>query len=249
VSDRSHCVVDVDQPASWPVELADLVSEMVERVKEEGDLIEVACSDLPLGEYETDVTASLDGHLLRAYHATRLLPHEAEAIKKGDGLRVLSNGLVAHRLDEAQENGYITYEERDQLLAAATLGKGRADKICFFLPLRQASERAYGFHTLLATWGGEGIYWAHAGEDTDLRGRLRALGSPAIVVAQLDLTVAPMELTVYPGLAHVFTGITLGLPDVGASISYFAPVPANFIEDLIQPGHVLYPSHEDIPQF
>ena len=246
VNGHSRCV-DVDDPDTWPEDLANLVRAIAaDAQSENSDVAEVACSDLGVSGFEQDVRRMLDGKLLRAYHATRLLPHEVAAIAS-DGLRILNDDLVLRRLDAAYRAGCLTEAERRQLMNGRTTASGRRDKVCLFLSRRSITYQAHGLYTLMSTWGGEGIYWAHLDHDNALGAKLRTLGVPTIVVTQLDLAT-PSNIHVFPGLAHAFTGTALDLPDVGGSIHYFSPVPATNIETIIQPGDPDYPLHEDIPQ-
>jgi hypothetical protein len=128
-----------------------------------------------------------------------------------------------------------------------TLADNRVNQVCLFLSATSITRDAHGLYRLLATWGGEGIYWRHAGIGNTLGDRLRSLGLPTIVVAQLDLTV-PTKPLVFPGIANAFVGTALRLTDIGSDIFYFAPVSPAGIERLIQPGDRDYPQHSDIPQ-
>lgn len=233
MTDNLGHVVDVDDPTTWPDELSAQVHELADQIRiTTNDLPELPCCDLALWEHEEDIRRLLDGCLLRAYHATRLLPHEAAAVRT-QGLRALGPELVTDRLAAAHQLGYITDVEHDALLAGKTLTRNRVDQVCLFLSATTIIRDADGLDRLLNTWGGEGIYWRYADSDSHLREKLRSLGHPTIVVAQLDLTVPP-RLLVFPGLANAFVGAVLGLADVGGDILYSAPVSATYIERLIQ---------------
>ena len=246
--DHSELIVDVDNPATWPDQLAELVDTMTDHVREvEGESPDLACSDLDVASFEGEIEDVLDGQLLRAYHATRLLPHEVEAIRS-TGLQILNDDLVCQRLTDAYLQGFLTEAERDQLVAGRTVTQGRRDKVCLFLSQNELVNSPHGFARLLETWGGEGIYWAHADKGDALRPKLLSLGTPSIVVALLDLAAPRQKTLIFPGLAHAFTSARLGLPDVGGSISYFAPITADKVEDIFQPGHIDYPSSAGIPQ-
>lgn len=226
-------VVDVDDPNTWPKELVAQVNELADEVRmTKTDLSDLPCGDLPLSGHEEHIRQLLNGYLLRAYHATRLLPHEADDVRI-HGLRVLSSELVNGRLATAYQLGYITDVERDKLLASKTLTSNRLDQVCFFLSGVTVTSDADGLHLLLSTWGGEAIYWQHAHSDNPLREKLRSLGSPTIVVARLDVTL-PRTLLAFPGFANVFAAKILGLADVGGDIFYSASIPATHIERLIQ---------------
>ncbi|WP_235192811.1 hypothetical protein [Streptomyces viridochromogenes] len=79
----SRPVVDVDSPTTWPGPLADLIY----KTADEAELDEPALYvDLELENRESQILDLLRGHLLRAQHCTRLLDHEADALR-AHGLR------------------------------------------------------------------------------------------------------------------------------------------------------------------
>lgn len=247
MTDPPDQVIDVDDPGTWPERLTERVHGLADQVRATTSKpSELPCSDLPVWEYEEEICRLLDGHLLRAYHATRLLPHEADAIL-AEGLRTLGSELVEDRLATAHRLGYLTDAEHDMLLEGRTLANNRVNQVCLFLSAISITRDVHGLHRLLATWGGEGIYWGHADIGNTLGNRLRSLGLPTIVVTQLDLTV-PTKVLVFPGIANAFVGAALRLTNVDGDIFYFAPVPPSGIERLIQPGDPDYPQHPDLPQ-
>lgn len=239
-------VVDVDNPDTWPDRLEDWVHSRADQVRDIVDDPEFPCSDLPLLEHEDSTRRLLDGYLLRAYHATRLLPHEADAIRT-QGLRILDERLVTDRLDAAHHHGHLTDAERRALLAGKTLSDNRVSKVLLFLSAASFTHDAHGLNPLLTNWGGEGIYWQHIHRDNPLRTKLRSFGTPTIVVATLNLTTADKVL-IFPGVIHALVGTALGLSSIGGSIHYYAPVPPAHIERLIQPGDPNYPQHPGLPQ-
>ena len=238
-------VVDVDDPHTWPDNLADRVHGLLDLVRDTVDGPEFPCADLPLAEHEDSTSRLLDGCLLRAYHATRLLPHEADAIRS-QGLRILDERLVTDRLDAAHRHGHLTDIEHRALLEGRTLSGNRVNKVLLFLSAASFTHDARGLRPLLTNWGGEGIYWQHIHHDNPLRTKLRSFGTPTIVVATLDLTAADKVL-VFPGVTHALVGTALGLSTIGGSVHYYAPIPPAHIERLIQPGDPDYP-HTALPQ-
>jgi len=114
-------VVDVDDPTTWPQPLAAFVQQRVEESElEELDLY----VDLPLHELEAEARRMLAGCLVRARHCTRLLDHEAEAIRS-QGLRPLDLALVRERLDQVFERGLLTEEQHALLVRENSLTGGR----------------------------------------------------------------------------------------------------------------------------
>lgn len=248
MSDPLRPIVDIDDQSTWPDELAILINELADRTRAaNGDLAQLGCSDLELWEHEQEVRALLESCLLRAYHATRLLAYEAEAITT-DGMRPLDRALLHTRLSQAHARGHLSRDEHDVLAAEACIDKSRTGRICLFLSRAPLLHRPHGFHRLLSTWGGESLYWSHADNDNALRTRLRSLGQPTIIVTDLDLSVAADKHTIWPGSAPAFVGSALGLHDVGANINYFAPITPDHIAGFIRPGDPGYPTHSGLPQ-
>jgi hypothetical protein len=81
-------VIDVDEPESWPAPLLELVEGWREAMP---DCEYVEDLMFP-AETEAQLLLQLEGHRLRAYHCTRLLPHESEQIRI-DGLRPFTTRL------------------------------------------------------------------------------------------------------------------------------------------------------------
>lgn len=78
--------VDVDDPTTWPAEVYECVSAWAERCR--GTTKYTTDLALPL-ELAGPFRNLLTGYLHRAYHYTRLLPHE-RAMVLNAGLRPLS---------------------------------------------------------------------------------------------------------------------------------------------------------------
>lgn len=84
-------------------------------------------TDLDLSiENEDPFRELFRGSVLRAYHATRLLPHEVEGIRS-HGLRLASEELVTSRLSQAFEVGLIDETLRGALFAGSVFAKRDAD--------------------------------------------------------------------------------------------------------------------------
>ena len=78
--------IDIDDPMSWHIGIYKALSRWAEECSRKTKYT----NDLPLPlELEAPFRQELAGHFLRAYHYTRLLPHE-RALVLSQGLRILS---------------------------------------------------------------------------------------------------------------------------------------------------------------
>jgi hypothetical protein len=240
-------VVDVDDSTTWPDQLTHRVHELAEQQRDLiDDPTEFACSDLDLLERDAEVRQLLDGYLLRGYHASRLLAHEADTIR-AHGLRLFDTELGTDRLDAAVKHGYLTTDEHATLVQGVVLTDNHVGQVCLFLSKTTLTEDAGGLNLLLSTWGGEAIYWPHIHTENPMNAKLRSIGIPSIVVALLDLSTSPTT-TAFPGIANAFVGASLGLSRLAVDVFYRAPIPLAHIERIIHPGDVDYPQHQDLPQ-
>lgn len=150
--------VDVEKPGTWPRALLARAQELPEEL---GGTAEIAGEPRTSDSEEDAFRSLLSGHMVRAYHATRLLDYEVEIIL-ADGLRPLSEELVRDRIQKAFAHSQITAKERDQLNAGHVFTDGRKrnreGKVALFLPERALREEVSRLRPLLRTWGGEGIY-------------------------------------------------------------------------------------------
>jgi hypothetical protein len=223
--------VDVDDPTTWPTRVLTVAKEWAEDCKNTTEYT----SDLPLPvELEAPFRELLTGELLRAYHYTRLLPHE-RAMVLNTGLRALSAELLFDRIEGACSAGAISATE------AAEFHKGhvfatneqlhREDQVCCVLSKRVFERDPHACRPLLTTWGGEGMYMSSGARS--FQDRLTTLGSPAVVAALLELGGAGSPHRVFPALHKVFVASVLGLEDVGADVFYRTPVPPENIECIL----------------
>jgi len=238
--------IDVDDRTTWPSQVVDNVDKWVEQYK--GTTEYTSDLALPL-EAEDEFRELLSGRLLRAYHCTRLLPHEVRMIENA-GLRPLSADLLHDRINSAHEAGAIGPDDARELRAAHVFVTGRQryreNQVCLILSKSMFLHNRHGCDPLLQTWGGEGIYMSYKAER--LLDRLKGLGKPTVVVALLDLGGRGSPHYVFPALHKVFVGAALRLSDVGADVFYKAPVPPEHIERILQPGEPNYESLGDLPR-
>ncbi len=247
--------VDVDDPSTWPAPVREWVTERADAHRGTTEYT----SDLKIYE-DQDLLGLLQGHLLRAYHCTRLLDHERTMILD-QGLRPLNAELVTERIRRAHEADAITDRERQAFEAGHQFViKGWEERVriterqvCLVFSSKIFDEHVHGIEPFLSTWGGEAIYFgvdAEFGEASEHGKRIRTIGRPSIVVADVDLSARPFgaEHYIAPSLGACFVGIHLGLKDAGAEIFYRAPVPAANIVDIWHPGAPGYDRHVRLPQ-
>jgi hypothetical protein len=188
-------------------------------------------------EDEDEFRNLFEGHRIVAHHATRLLPNEVEDVRTG-GLRRLTSGLVLERIKNAEVFGHITEGEQKTFgnahVFATHEAEHRKDRICFFLSETTLVDRVHGVRPLMREWGGEALSMSSRG--VDLRPRLAELGTPAIVVATIDLHEGWRVHSVWPGLQQVFVGRWVGLDDADADVHYHDDVPGEFVEAVWLPG-------------
>jgi hypothetical protein len=238
--------IDVGDLETWPEGLRLCVEGLCERYRDTAEYV----AGLRLTDAdERDLRANAGGFQVRAYHATRLLAHEVESIKRG-GLQSLSLELVESRINIACQHSCINDDLRLALLSHHVLTAGaienRLGSTCWFLPSSMLHEDAAGLWLLMTTWGGEAIYWHLV--DTDVEFRLRELGTPSIVVANLNLYSGLREALVFPSLGNLLLGHRLGLKRVSGEIHLFASVPARDVEAIWQPGSAEYDAFPDLPR-
>lgn len=241
-------IIDVDDRSTWPSDVAALVERCVEATRDStdlpGDLVTQA------RRFDPELRELLADHRLRAYHCTRLMDHEIANVRE-HGLRPLDAQLVVDRLEAACEHGYIDASQRDELKRSSRIderadGMKVLDQICLVPSTMVFVHDAYGVDRLLATWGGEAIYWAHGDVGSGLNEVLRGLGRPTIVCALLD--VAHIS-SMYPSLAGPFLATAAGWPEErGADIFYDAPIPGDQVDELWQPGDAQYDRFPELPR-
>jgi hypothetical protein len=230
-------IVDVDDQDTWPFEVRRQVGEWARRYT--GSTAHAGDLALSL-EDEPSFRSLFAGHLLRAYHCTRLLRHEVTSVRVS-GLQPLSAATVRERIERAHEAGALTLEQAERLLQGQIFGpRGAPDRegqVCLVLSKRAFRHDPDGLTSLLRTWGGEGIYRSPGAKT--LRGRLQEIGTSAVVQACIDITGSDRHLC-FPALHRVFVGGALGLSDAWADLLYRAPVPGSCVEKIWVSGEPEY---------
>lgn len=238
--------IDVDAAITWPPDVRDEAEAIAAGVR--GTTRYVVDMRLP-SELAEAFRRLFIGRRVRAYHATRLLDHEVEMIRL-QGLRPLSKELVIDRIERAYEARALTLVNRDQLLSGNVFAEGRpggrVGHVSLFLSRTPLDRMVHGVWPLLTTWGGEGIYMARGG--ASLRDALlEGIGTPTIVVVEVDLGPDPSIHGIYPDLWKLFVTRMLGREPLSADLLCKAPVPPDGVIDFWQPGHPSYDIHERLP--
>jgi hypothetical protein len=113
--------IDIDIPETWPPQIHRMASTWANQC---AGRIRYTL-DLPLDlELEAPFRQELAGHLVGAYHYTRLLPHEKRMIQ-AQGLRMLTASLLEERIEAAAATGAITSDEASCFLTAHVFCRGR----------------------------------------------------------------------------------------------------------------------------
>ena len=136
--------IDVDNPETWPPQIHYMTSTWAKQCAGRTRYT----NDLPLAlELEVPFRQELAGHLVRAYHYTKLLPHEKQMIQQ-QGLRMLSASLLEERIEAGVRAGVISHEEASCFRASHVFAAGEELPVWSGVPARPAA-RIPGFITLI----------------------------------------------------------------------------------------------------
>jgi hypothetical protein len=236
----STAAVDVEDPTTWPEPVHGWARQWSDRPHLSLDPVPV-----DLLEREPELRGLLVGHKVRAYHCTRLLEHEVADIRD-QGLRKLTPDLIADRITAAHAADAIDDDLRDRLSSRNALewenAANREGRVCVVLSRNTFDNHASSAAPLLEIWGGEGIYFAWDQSPTEED--LKQIGSPAIVVCQLDVS-DPERAWCY-SLGDPFVSRLHGDHPEG-ELHYESDVPSEDILDIWQPGNPEYDRHTELP--
>lgn len=238
----------LDEPASWPVEVAILAEQLAEGLAD----TTMYTSDLDVAREDQAavVQALLDsGRSVRIYHCTRLTGSECKDVLL-QGLRPASQQLVLDRLERAVAERLLTQQERDLLVTEHMLQPHhetavyRVDRI-YGVVTRAAFLDPHGLWRLFAHWGGELIAFAHDGQPM-LR-RLASLGEPSVVV--VDVPTGALESGFWaPDLAKVLVGVLLGLEEADGQVALTMDGDAALAVTAVwRPGDPQYDEYPSLP--
>jgi hypothetical protein len=239
-------VTELGETASWPASALDFVDDRIRRGKRAGDRDP---------EAERAFRTMFDGSVVRAYHLSRLLEHEADSIRTV-GLRVATKNLFEERIKRATEVARFSDSFRDRLLALHALSDGdddrraygRAGQVCFFVPLAYLKNDLFGpdsgMRGFLKYWGGEAVF---TGFHESEREELTTFGRPSIVVATFDVATW-LRLMDHISLLRLCVEIRTGIKTASSEILWRETVPPENIEAIWQPGDLNYDALENLPQ-
>lgn len=242
-------VIYADITESWPKELKTEVKRITSRLRKKLDIkSDPPCTDL--ATYDSDYSIRnrfqkvLESHELACYHATRLLPHEIDWIKKG-GLEVLSDDLRSRKINAAADHypNLITKEvakaifEREGPSRWQKTASVRSNRLFLATPLSVMLSN--GAHELLATWGGEALGWHDGKNEVNTRAinDLTVNSTETIVEVKLKCDFKLISRPIWP----IFVGIHLGLHGCGTEWSIQQSIPAREVICLIQPRDRRWP--------
>ena len=167
-------------------------------------------------------------HLL-GFHATRLMDHEIEEIKRS-GLELGSAGLLQRRLAAAQNAGKLTPEQVKHLFAChQAADSNRTGRTAFFFTRAQLKTRGSGLDRLCRSWGGEALYKSYE-SDPEMGPLLRGLGTARIVVAAVKVADIEERFDIHhrlvnSGAAGAVGTVSITDPPFLNLGEWFAPIP------------------------
>ena len=188
-----------------------------------------------------------------AYHSTRLLPHEEDAIAR-DGLRPASEYITRRQLRLACKHGYLTGAERDELERLAPLLKedteplwraGRERGVYLLMGRRSFDDALLHIFEWLSTWGGPSLYESCPYE-SNLRKRLRSIGRPSVYAVALDFRGDRFHPPGATRFVEIFSRAHKARRSTSFEVCYGAPVEG--IVDVWHPGDDEYDRHTELPQ-
>jgi hypothetical protein len=154
---------------------------------------------------------------------------------------------VEEKIGAAIVAGFLTEREgeflRSQNVFANGDARGREGQVCLMLSDRILREASKALGGLLTYWGGEAMYKS----SVDVRPMLARLGTPTLIVANLDVGRFEHRHSFFPALHNCFVGVYLGL-DATADIFFRSVIPPNAVERIAQPGEPWYDQFGGLPR-
>lgn len=240
-------VIDIDKPATWPDEVLTLVQGWCRTVAANTDSIGSLGLAVELEDQLRGLIAELP---VRAYHCTRILPHEADSIRS-EGLKALTPELVEARITLAEQHGDMDPEEARKLRSGTAFStgntRGRANQVCLILSANQFVFDPADCSPLLAVWGGEGMHGGPLG-GSKAPATIKDLGRPAIIQVAVKLGGDWNHHRTTPGLHNVFVASVLNVPDLTGLVYYRDSIPGGQVEAISHPGSPFYDRFVGLPQ-
>lgn len=233
-SATSHQLVLLDDPGTWPEPLHEFVRELIDGISE---VPEYTC-DLwhVLPERSETMVDVITGLRFAAFHCTRLLDHEVANIYE-TGLRLLTEELVAEKIDRAHAMGYLSTEDRDGLRErncfAIGNATGREGKVCLVAGETALRAGWHGLAPFYGGWGGEAMNGYPNPHENPI---LNQIGSPAVVAVHLDMADVLQNDYVLSGIREALVGIALALEDPWCEIHHGRDIPGGNVVEIWQPG-------------
>ena len=185
-------------------------------------------------EDQGEIEGLLAGQSLLGFHATRLLPHELEAIRAG-GLRLLDDDLIPSRIESARAVGTIDDDQAAEFVRAVQTNyekhrDTRGQRVGVAVGTAVFSRDPWGFSSLLRVWGGEVLFDYYTRKDPNYQ-VLLTLGRASMVVIDLDLDplLAVATARDRDRWLRALVGARLGLPDAYLSVPYPQDIPGRHI--------------------
>lgn len=231
----------LDDPRTWPDELATLVSDVASRT----DHSEFA-GDLAVRETDENlIEAVLRDLPVRLFHCTRLLDHERNDVL-ARGLLPATDELRARKLQAAAEEGHLSHELLAMLERHNVLDRQRPNRenlICA-VTTRAGLDDDFGVAPLMELWGGELV---NMDVPRDERRPLRDLGTPSIVALDVPARFHPAWGWA-PAAAKLLVGTVFEIEDLGGNVHIRTGGHATPVAAVWQPGHPEYDKHPALPQ-
>lgn len=189
------------------------------------------------GQLEREFRRSLDSRPVACYHATRLLPHELENIRR-DGLFTQNDELHVRKLADARlHHPDVLSDDNGPLGWRPEVSWNGA--VCFVTSQAAVIGGAHGLGDLLAHWGGAAI--ARQSGNVRCSEVFKALDQVSLAaVVEFGLNIDH-----FAGLRPLWfvpVGVQLGLPEPWAASRTSAHIPADRILRVFTADHPDWPA-------
>ena len=139
-------------------------------------------------KFQEELSAQIADRTIRAWHYTRLMDDEADAIIVRGAVPSTLETIKA-RLDRQVGAGLFTSEMADALFTASPFHGSQHDARAgkFWLTSLPRTIDDGGVELLLSSWGGEAVYFWQ--DDEMLQAQLATLGRPRVIEAAVPLAL------------------------------------------------------------